>query len=433
VQLECEHKDNCQVEFKVVISEGKIVSRYEKELNAVLAKVELPGFRVGKAPKHMVASRFSHKIEQETVQKLISEACAEGIRQHDIQPVALPVVDNVRYKDRKELSFTALIEVKPRIEFEDYCNIHLVKQVVEVKDDDVNSQLQLLQEEYATLVDVDDNRPTANGDVVIVDFEYIVDGVKRNKENSLMEIGRDTALPEFEKNLIGLKVGENATFTLAVPEDFINPDIAGKDATFTVTMKELKQKQLPAIDDEFAKDMGECETIDDVKKEIKKTLSAINESKAKDVLKSKMIMNLLERCDFSLPKTLIEKETTIFYEEFLYNLQKQNIHLPEDMIKQESLRQKLQPKAETKLKSLLILEHIALRENITVSEEEYKNWIFTNFRGDAERIREYLNDEEKKDMKMHEMLIEKILNFLLDNADIKVEMVSQLVEDDEVE
>jgi trigger factor len=433
VQLECEHKDNCQVEFNVVISEGKIVSRYEKELNAVLAKVELPGFRVGKAPKHMVASRFSHKIEQETVQKLISEACADGIRQHDIQPVALPVVDNVRYKDRKELSFTALIEVKPRIEFEDYRNIHLVKQVVEVKDDDVNSQLQLLQEEYATLADVDDNRPAANGDVVIVDFEYIVDGVKRNKENSLMEIGRDTALPEFEKNLIGLKVGENATFTLAVPEDFINPDIAGKDATFIVTMKELKQKQLPAIDDEFAKDMGECETIDDVKKEIKKTLSAINESKAKDVLKSKMIMNLLERCDFSLPKTLIEKETTIFYEEFLYNLQKQNIHLPEDMIKQESLRQKLQPKAETKLKSLLILEHIALRENITVSEEEYKNWIFTNFRGDAERIREYLNDEEKKDMKMHEMLIEKILNFLLDNADIKVEMVSQLVEDDEVE
>ncbi|MEK7274807.1 MAG: trigger factor family protein, partial [Candidatus Desantisbacteria bacterium] len=128
MQLECEHKDDCQVEFKVAIFEEKIAARYEKELNAVLARVELPGFRAGKAPKHMVASRFNHKIQQEVVQKLISEACAEGIQQHNIQPVALPVVDNIQYKDREELSFTALIEVKPRIEFEDYRNIPLIKQ-----------------------------------------------------------------------------------------------------------------------------------------------------------------------------------------------------------------------------------------------------------------------------------------------------------------
>ncbi|MDI6781673.1 MAG: trigger factor [bacterium] len=430
MQLECEHKDNCQVEFKVVISEGKIAARYEKELNAVLARVELPGFRAGKAPKHMVASRFNQKIQQEIVQKLISEACAEGIKQHDIQPVALPVVDNIQYKDREELSFTALIEVKPRIEFEDYRNIPLIKQVVEVKDEDVEAQLQQLQEEHATLMDVEDNRPAMKGDVAIVDFEYQVDDVKQSKENSLVEIGRDTALPEFEENLIGLRVGENKTFTLAIPENFINPDIAGKDATFTVKMRELKQKQLPAIDDEFAKDMGEYETIDEVKEAIRKGLEAINEERAQEVLKGKIIMDLLSRCVFSLPKTLVKKETAILCEEFIYYLKAQNICPPEDVLNEESLHQRFQPKAETKLKSLLILEHIALRENITVSDEEYKKWIFTNFRGDAGKIREYLNDEEKKDLKTHEMLIEKILNFLIDNADIKVEMVSQLVEEE---
>ena len=435
MQLECEHKDDCQVEFKVAIFEEKIAARYEKELNAVLARVELPGFRAGKAPKHMVASRFNHKIQQEVVQKLISEACAEGIQQHNIQPVALPVVDNIQYKDREELSFTALIEVKPRIEFEDYRNIPLIKQVVEVKDEDVEFNLQQLQEEYATLSDVDDNRPAMMGDVTIVDFEYMVDGAKYTKENSLMEIGRDTALPEFEKSLIGLRVGESSTFTLAVPENFINPDIAGKDVSFTVKMKELKQKQLPAIDDDLAKDIGEYETIDDVKKAIRENLAAINENKAQEILKGKLIMSLLSKCDFSLPKTLIEKETTILWEEFIFHLNQQNVERTEDIIKnkKEQLFQMLKPKAERKLKSLLILEHIALRENIAVSEEEYKNWIFTNFRGDAVSIREYLNDDEKKDMKMHEMLIEKILNFLIDNADIQVEMVSQLVEEDAME
>lgn len=429
MQLECEHKDDCQVEFKVVIPKEKIKSRYEKELNAILTRVELPGFRTGKVPKHIVASKFSHKINQETIQKLINEACAEGIKQHDIQPVALPIVNNIQYKDREELSFTALIEVKPEIMFEDYRHIPLIKQVVEVKDEDVDSQIQLLQEKYATLVDVGDNRPAMNGDVAIIDFGYIANGVKQNKENSLIEIGRDTALPEFEERLIGLRVGENATFTVAIPENFINSDIAGKDVTFTVEMKELKQKQLPAIDDEFANDLGEYDTIDEVKEAIRENLTAINEERAQEILKNKVVESLLERCDFSLPKTLINKETEILYDEFLFRFQNQGISLTDDMINIESLRQKIQPRAEKKLKVLFILEHIALRENITVSEEEYKNWIFTNFRGDAEKIREYLSNEEKKDMKMHEMLIEKILNFLIDNADIKTEMVSQLVEE----
>ncbi|MFH1859922.1 MAG: trigger factor [bacterium] len=429
MQLECEHKDDCQVEFKVVIPKEKLVTSYEKELNAVLARVELPGFRTGKAPKNMVASRFSHKIEKETVQKLISEACTEGMRQHDLQPVALPIIDNIRYKEREELSFTALIEVKPRIEFEDYRNISLIKKIAEVKDEDIESQLQHLQNEYATLVDVDDNRPAMYGDVAIVDFEYTVNGVTQNKENSLIEIGKDTALPEFEERLAGLRVGEGATFTLTIPENFINPDIAGKDATFKVKMNELKQKHFPAIDDEFAKDMGEYETIDDVKAAIRNELVAMNEATAQNVLKGKMIEKLLERCDFSLPKTLIKKETEILVEEFLLYLQGQGIQPPENVMAKESLSQKFQPRAEKKLKSLLILEHIALKENITVSKEEYKNWIFTDFRGDAEKIREYLSDEEKMDMKMHEMLIEKILNFLLDVADIKIEMVSQLVEE----
>ncbi len=428
MQLECEHKDDCQVEFKVVISEENVAAKYEKELNAVLGMVELPGFRAGKAPRKMVASRFHQRIHKETVQKLISEACAEGIRQHDLQPVALPVVDNIHYKDREELSFTALIEVKPRIEFEDYRNISLVKQVVKVRDEDVDAQLQQLQEEYATLVDVDDNRPAIMGDIAIVDFEYRVDDVTQSKENSLIEIGRDTALPEFEENLIGLQVGQNATFTINIPENFVNPEIAGKEAAFTVEMKELKQKHLPAIDDEFAKDMGEYETIDEVKDAIRKSLEAMNEENAQEVLKGKLIMILLSKCDFSLPKTLLQKETEILCEEFIAYLKAQNIHPPKDVFNEESLRQRFQPKAETKLKSLLLLEHIALRENIAVSDEEYKNWIFTNFRGDAGRIREYLGDEEQKDLKMHEMLIEKIFNFLLDNADIKVETVSQLVE-----
>ena len=245
----------------------------------------------------------------------------------------------------------------------------------------------------------------------------------------MIEIGKDTALPEFEERLAGLRVGEGATFTLTIPENFVNPDIAGKDATFKVKMNELKQKHFPAIDDEFAKDMGEYETIDDVKVAIRNELVNMNEATAQNVLKGKIIEKLLERCDFSLPKTLVKKETEILVEEFLLYLQGQGIQPPEEVMANESLTQKFQPRAEKKLKSLLILEHIALKENIAVSKEEYKNWIFTDFRGDAEKIREYLSDEEKMDMKMHEMLIDKILNFLLDVADIKIEMVSQLVEE----
>ncbi|MBI4752762.1 trigger factor [Candidatus Desantisbacteria bacterium] len=427
MQLECEYKDNCQVEFKVVVPEKMIQEKYKKELNAVIARTSLPGFRMGKVPRDIVETRFGKKAKQETIQKLINESCAEGISQHDIQPVTRPSITDIQYEDEKDLSFSAIIEVKPRIEFEDYRNIPLIKKILEVKDDAVESQLQYLQEEYATLIDVDD-RPIMKGDIAIVDFDYMIDGVKQSKKDDLMEIGKDNALPEFEKNLIGLRIGEKTTFTLTLPENFINPQIAGTDITFNVEIKGLKEKQLPVLDDEFAKDMGEYETLEDIKDAIREDLGKENDKAAQETLKGKVIEALLERCDFQLPKSLVEQETAFLCDEFISLVQQYGRQMPEGVDK-ESLHQKFQPKAEKKLKSLLLLEHIALKENITVIDEEYKKWIFANFRGKPERIREYLNDEEKKDSKMHEMLVDKILNFILDAADIKVEVVSQLEEE----
>lgn len=428
MQLECEYKDNCQVEFKVVVPEEMIKEKYKKELNSVIARAELPGFRVGKVPRDVVETRFGQKVEQETISKLISEACEEGMRQNDIQPVARPSIADIQYKDRKELSFTAIIEIKPKIEFEDYRNIPLIKKVLSVQDADIESQLQNLQEEYADLVAVDD-RPIMNGDVAIVDFEYMMNGEKQGKKNALMEIGKDTTLPEFEEKLIGLRVGEKTTFTLTIPVNFFNPQMAGKDITFDIEIKELKEKQLPVLDDEFARDMGEYETIDDVKRVIRKELEEKNDKAAQEVLKDNALQILLERCDFQLPKTLVDEETAFLCEEFILYLQKYGAPLPEDATNKELFQQKFRPKAEKKLKSLLILEHIALKENIVINEDEYKKWIFINFRGEPDKIREYLSDERKKDMKMHEMLIEKILNFLIDVADIKVEVVNKLGEE----
>ncbi|MFH1097875.1 MAG: trigger factor [Candidatus Desantisbacteria bacterium] len=424
MQLECEYKENCQVEFKVVVPEKMIQERYKKELNAVIARTELPGFRMGKVPKDMVETRFGKKVKQETIQKLINESCAEGIKQHDIQPVSRPSITNIQYEDQKDLSFSAIIEVKPTIEFEDYRNIPLIKKILEVKDTDIEMQLQYLQDEHAVLIDVDD-RPIMSGDVVIVDFDYMLDGVRQSKENDLMEIGKDTSLPEFEEKLIGLGIGEKTTFTLTLPENFINPQMAGTDITFNVEIKGLKEKQLPALDDEFAEDMGDYETIEDVKEVIREDLGKENDRKAQETLKDKVIEALLERCDFQLPKSLVDQETTFLCDEFVFYFQQHGAQMPEELMDKKTLHQKFQPKAEKKLKSLLILEHIALKENITVSDEEYKKWVFANFRGKPEKIRECLNDEEKKDARMHEMLIDKILNFLIDVADIKVEVVSQ--------
>jgi len=427
VQLECEYKDNCQVEFKVVVPEKMIQERYKKELNAIIAKTSLPGFRMGKVPRDVVETRFGKKIKQETIQKLINESCTEGIKQHDLQPVTRPSITDIQYKDEKDLLFSVSIEIKPSIEFEDYRNIPLIKKILEVKDDAVESQLQYLQEEYAVLIDIDD-RPIMKGDVAIVDFDYLLNGVRQSKENDLMEIGKDTALPEFEEKLIGLRIGEKTTFTLTLPENFINPQMAGTDITFNVEIKGLKEKQLPAIDDEFAKDMGDYETIEDIKDAIRENLGKENDKAAQEALKNKIIGALLERCDFQLPKSLVDQETAFFCDEFVSYFQQHGTDMPKGMDK-ETLHQKFQPKAEKKLKLLLLLEHIALKENITVSDEEYKKWIFANFRGKPEKIREYLIDEEKKDAKMHEMLIDKILNFLIDVADIKVEVVSQVEEE----
>jgi trigger factor len=422
LELKCEI-NGCLAKFNVVVPAARVTEEYEKRLKIVMKSAELPGFRVGRAPRNLVDIYFGDKIKQKIIQDIVVEAYTEGVKQENIYPLTSPSIVDLQYEKGKDMCFSMLFEIRPKIEFDNYRNLSLTKTVEEVTEEQIDAELKLLQDKFAKLVDVKNDRGIKEGDVVIVDFEYSVNGRKNKKENDIIEVGGRSFLPEFEQKLLGAKRGESLKFTLSIPKDFINPEMAGQDVIFNVIIKEQKEKQLPPLDDEFAKDVGEYETLEELKQAIRKECIEASEQNAIKELKKNIQDILVERCDFPLPNVLVKEEVEYLCWKLTYDMSLQGINLPERLkckdMDMDELREKLTPYAEKKVKILLILDHIAKKENITVTEEEYKNWVLNNFRATPELIRECLNNEERKESIMADMIIDKTLNFLLDVADIK--------------
>jgi len=390
----------------------------------VVKQVNIPGFRKGKIPRSLFEKRFGvESLYQDALDIILPDAYANAIDETGIFPVDRPEIDVEQMEKGKELIIKATVTVKPEVKLGEYKGLAVEKQDTEVTDEDVDNELKTLQERQAELV-IKEDGTAENGDTVVIDFEGFVDGEAfegGKAENYSLELGSNSFIPGFEDQLVGTKAGEEKDVEVTFPEEYHAAELAGKPATFKVTVHEIKGKELPALDDEFAKDVDdEVETLADLKEKTKKKLVESKEHQAKHALEDAVVEKAAENAEIEIPEAMVNTEVDRMVQEFGQRLQMQGMNLElyfqfsgQD---EEALRAQMKEDAEKRVKINLTLEAIADAENIEVSDEEAEeeiNKMTEMYNMSAEAIKTAIGglDTVKNDVR-----IRKAVEFLVENA-----------------
>ncbi len=399
----------------------------DKAFKKVVQEVNIPGFRKGKVPRMIFEQRFGvESLYQDAIDLILQEAYSHAIDEAGIEPVDQPNVDVESIGKGQPVVFKAVVTVKPEVKLGEYKGLQVEEQNTEVTDEDVKEELERLQERYAELA-IKENGPAENGNTVVLDFEGFVDGEAfegGKSENYSLELGSNQFIPGFEEQLVGLEAGAEADIKVTFPEDYHAEELKGKEATFKVKLHEIKAKQLPELDDEFAKDVDdEVETLDALKEKLEKQLKESKESSAKSAIQDEVVTKAAENAEIDLPEVMVNNELDRMVREFEQQIQQQGLSM--DMYYQFSgtdqngLRDQMKEEAEKRVRANLTLEAIADAENLEVSEEDVTKEIenMASMYGlPAEQMRQMLDMQGGPDALKGDIKIRKALDFLVENS-----------------
>lgn len=402
---------------------------FEKALDEAFKKVvkdiELPGFRKGRVPRPIFESRFGvESLYQDAVDIVLPEAYAKAVEEADIFPVDQPSINIDEIERGKPLVFTATVTIKPEVTLGDYKQLEVEEIPVDVTEEDVEEEMKALQEQYAELV-IKEEGKVEEGNTVVIDFEGFIDGEPfegGKGENYSLEIGSGQFIPGFEEQLVGAASGDNVDVEVTFPEEYHAENLAGKEATFEVKIHEIKEKVLPELDDDFAKDVDEdVETLEELKQKTEEKLLEQKQLEADNAKREQVIEQASENATVDIPKAMIETELEHMLNEFQQNLQAQGMTI--EMYTQfsgqdvEELKEQMRDDAEKRVKTNLTLEAIIHEENIEVNdddvEEEFER-MASMYNIEVDQIKEMLggNTEAiKEDLKFR-----KAIDFLVDNS-----------------
>lgn len=404
--------------------------KFEEAIQDVFKKnakyFSIPGFRKGKAPFKMVEKMYGIQIFYEDAFNAIAgKAYEDGIKEKELDVVSKPEIDIVQIEAEKDLIFTAVVSLKPEVKLGKYEGIELKKVEYNVSDEDIEHELGHMAERNARLVTVTD-RAVETGDTAVIDFEGFVDGVPfegGKAENHELTIGSNTFIPGFEDQIIGMKQEEEKDINVTFPEEYFSKDLSGKPAVFKVKLHEIKKKEMPEINDEFAKDCSEFETLEELKKSIKERIEEQNKSKEKYELEENSIEEVCKNAKLEIPEGMIELEIDNMEKDIESRLSYQGINLEKylEMIgkTREEFRTEYREQAEKQIKSRLVLEEVAKAAKITVAEEDIAAKI-------SEMAKTYgkNEDEIKENVGLRQYVedglkTEKTINFIIEKAKIK--------------
>ena len=425
---------NCKVEKTENANEVKLEITVEAEkFENAMKKVyfqnakyfNIPGFRKGKAPMNIVEKYYGAQIfYEDAFNEVATEAYEEALTENKIDVVSRPEVDIAQMEKGKDLIFTAVVQTKPEVKLGKYKGIEIQKIEYKVDKKDVNHELEHMQEHNSRLVTVDD-RPLENGDTATIDFEGFVDGVAfegGKAEGHELEIGSGTFIPGFEEQLIGMELENEKEIKVTFPKEYFSKDLAGKDATFKVKLHDIKKKELPELDDEFAKDVSEFDTLEELKKSIKEKLTKNKEQREKYETEEAVLKAVCEDSKLDIPSGMIELEIDNMLKDFEQRLSYQGLNL-EQYLKmigktEEEMRKEYEPQAIEAIKSRLVLEAIMKAEKIEASEEEIKAKMEEMAKSYGKDVEELSKNENLKNYLAEGIKSEKALEFIVNNAKV---------------
>ena len=427
---------NCKVEKTENANEVKLeltveAAKFDEAIKKVYFKsakyFNIPGFRKGKAPMNIVEKYYGKEIfYEDAFNDLAPEVIEQAIKENDLKVVSRPDIDVTQIGKGQDLIFTAIYQTKPEAELGKYKGIEIEKIEYTVTDEDINHELGHLQEHNSRLISIED-RPVEYGDIATIDFEGFVDGTPfegGKAEGYDLEIGSKSFIAGFEDQVIGMKIDEEKDIKVTFPEEYFSSELAGKEATFKVKVHEIKKKELPKLDDEFAKDVSEFDTLDELKKSIKDRLDKEYADKQKYETEEAVINAVVENMKVEIPSGMIETEVDNMIRDIESRLSYQGLKLEQYLQMlgktEEDLRKEYEPQATEAVKSRLMLEAVIKAEKIEANIEEVDEKIKEMAKNyGKENDEEFLKNENVRNYIEDGIKNEKAVDFLVKNAKMK--------------
>jgi len=357
----------------VEIPKADVTKELNKAYTTLKKNVRIKGFRPGKVPLSILERRFKKDMDAEVSGQLIQNSYVEALRKTELAPLGEPIVDRPDLEQDRPYHYSVTVEVRPSVLDLNLSGFKLKKKVYRVTDEEVETQLKILQKSQAQLRVVEEDRPVEKGDFVLIDYEGFKDGKPftpaSKTENFLVEVGSERILKDFDQQLLGMRPNTSKEFPVHFPADYYNKELAGLDITFKVALKEIKEEILPEIDDEFAKDLGEHEALAELKQAIKGELERRYKAQSEQKLRRDIIDMLVEQADFELPEVLVKHELSALVSDARNALSNRGLSLDEAGQTEEGLSKEYYPIAEKKVREYLLLQKIVEQEGITATDE----------------------------------------------------------------
>src|SRR3984957_15506401 len=422
----------CKHSLEITVPVVEVEKETERAVAEIQRKVKLPGFRPGKAPIGLVKQRFAGDIRQDVLEKLVPRFFRAAADKDHLQVVGQPNVSDVHFHSGEPIKFKAEFEVAPTFELGEYRGITITYDEPEVSDAEVDARLEEIREQKAEYVN-EDPRPLVDGDYAVVSLES-VSGVaeKVSQDEVMLKIGDDATMKEFRENLRGAAPDESREFDVTYPEDYDRKPLAGRTVRFRATVKAVRRKELPEVNDEFAKDLGDYQTLDDLKDAVRKSMLAEREQKAQEVAKQELIERLVDLHDFPVPDAYIDRQVEINVENQLRTLAAQGIDPKSIKLDWAKVRESQKDRAVRDVKASLLLDKIADREAVVATQEEVDREVQRIAKQQREAValtRAKLQKEGVIGRIAGNIRTEKTLSFLFDHARKEAPVKKELEED----
>ena len=409
MSVQVEKLEKNMAKLTVEVPAENVEKAIQGAYNKMKKSINIPGFRKGKAPRQLIEKMYGKEVfYNDAIDAMLPSAYSDAVEECGEEIVSHPQIDVVQIESGKPFVFTATVAVKPAVELGEYKGIQVEKAPIEVKDEEIEAQITKEREANSRTVTVDD-RAVAQGDIVTLDFEGFVDGVAfegGKGENYDLTIGSNTFIPGFEDQLVGAEIGKELDVNVTFPEEYGAKELAGKAAVFKCKVNGIKVKELPAVDDEFAQEVSEFDTLDEYKADIKAKLLKEKEDEAARAKEDAVIGKISEGAKMEIPDAMVEYQTRQMLDEFAQRIQSQGISLDQYFqftgLTEEKYMEEMKPRALQNIQSRLVLEAVAQAENLVAEEadiEEEIKKMADMYKMEADKIKELLGERQMEEMK----------------------------------
>lgn len=425
MSLQLEKLENNMAKLTIEVAPEELEKAIEKAYQKNKKSISVPGFRKGKVPRQMVEKMYGKEVFYEDAANiLIPDAYEAALEECTEEIVSSPKIDVTQLEAGKAFIFTAEVALKPEVSLGKYKGVKVDKADLEVTEEEIIAAIDKEREANARSISVED-RPVKDGDNTVIDFEGFVDGVAfegGKGENYPLTIGSGAFIPGFEEQLVGAELNKEVEVKVTFPEDYQADNLAGKEAVFQCTVKEIKEQELPELDDEFASEVSEFDTLAEYKEDVKKKLAEQKETAAKSAKEDAVIDAIIEDAKIDVPDAMIETQQRQIVNDFAQRLQMQGMNIDQYFqftgLTPEKMLEQVKPQAEKRIKSRLVLEAIVEAEKIAATEDEYQaelDKMAQQYQMELDKVKEMMGENEKKQI-MEDLAVQKAVTFVVDNA-----------------